>query len=457
MVNFLRPTKSLFTCLGGYKAGGFILSLCLASGAAAQGIDIANSGFENDFDGWSVDAAAKSSVTISAGAKKGKKAAVILGEDGFIEQQITVRPSGHYELTAYAKGAALLGVKAGERIYFDRKSKGHGWKKMTIWFNTGDQSSVKIFAGHNGDTGSYDSFSLKYVGPQGDQKVSANLVPQKGGSGLSPDLAPGQNFDLLGWKLSVPTDTDGNGKSDDILERELASGYQDENYFFTGPDGGMVFKSPNRGARTSKNTKYVRSELREMLRRGDTSIKTKTKSGRPNKNGWVFSSAPKSAQKAAGAVDGVMEATLAVNRVTTTGKDYQIGRVIIGQIHAKNDEPIRLYYRKLPGNSLGAIYAAHESREFEKDVYYEMIGTRSKSAPNPKNGIGLNEKFTYKIDAKGNSLHVTITKLGQVLAETTIDMTNSGYDIADDYMYFKAGVYNPVSYTHLTLPTIYSV
>jgi len=418
------------------------ICLSIACVASAQTPNIVNSGFEQGFEGWSIAADAQPGVTLSAGAKKGKKAAVILGETGFIEQDITVEANGHYELTVQAKGAALLGVKLGDRIYFDKQPKKHGWKKMTVRFNTDAATSAKIFVGYNGGTSSYDNFSLKYVGVQGDQKVSANVVPNAGGSGLSAGLAPGQNFDLLGWKLSVPTDTDGNGKSDDILERELASGYQDKNYFFTGPDGGMVFKSPNRGARTSKNTKYVRSELREMLRRGDTSIKTKTKSGRPNKNGWVFSSAPKSAQKAAGAVDGVMEATLAVNRVTTTGKDYQIGRVIIGQIHAKNDEPIRLYYRKLPGNSLGAIYAAHESREFEKDVYYEMIGTRSKSAPNPKNGIGLNEKFTYKIDAKGNSLHVTITKLGQVLAETTIDMTNSGYDIADDYMYFKAGVYN---------------
>ena len=37
-------------------------------------------------------------------------------------------------------------------------------------------------------------------------------------------------------------------------------------------------------------------------------------------------------------------ATLAVNHVTTTGEKYQIGRVIIGQIHAKDDEPVRLYY-----------------------------------------------------------------------------------------------------------------
>ena len=204
----------------------------------------------------------------------------------------------------------------------------------------------------------------------------------------------------------------------------------------------MVFICPIEGPKTSQNTSYTRTELREMLRRGDTSIKTKLNDGTPNKNNWVFSSASPIAQRLAGGVDGTLEATLAVNHVTTTGADNQVGRVIIGQIHAKNDEPIRLYYRKLPGNTHGSIYAAHENTDGSDDIYFEMIGTRSKSAPNPANGIRLDEKFSYKIDAQGNFLYVTITKQGVVLAQTTIDMTDSGYDVSNDYMYFKAGVYN---------------
>lgn len=82
------------------------------------------------------------------------------------------------------------------------------------------------------------------------------------------------------------------------------------------------------GATTSKNTKNVRSELREMLRRGDKDIKTRGENGIPNKNNWVFSSAPQSAQSAAGAVDGTLRETLAVNHVTTTGEDKQIGVTI---------------------------------------------------------------------------------------------------------------------------------
>ena len=44
------------------------------------------------------------------------------------------------------------------------------------------------------------------------------------------------------------------------------------------------------GARTSKNTQFTRTELREMLRRGNTSISTKGEGGSPGGNNWVFSS-----------------------------------------------------------------------------------------------------------------------------------------------------------------------
>ena len=51
-------------------------------------------------------------------------------------------------------------------------------------------------------------------------------------------LPPSKNFDLAGWNLSIPTDSDGNGKSDTIDETKLSRGYQNKEYFFTGSDGG---------------------------------------------------------------------------------------------------------------------------------------------------------------------------------------------------------------------------
>ena len=115
-----------------------------------------------------------------------------------------------------------------------------------------------------------------------------------------------------------------------MYENELAAGWIDPRYFYTDPaTGGMVFRSTPAGAKTSKNTKYTRTELRGMLRRGDYSIETRVDGGYPNKNNWVFSSAPASAQWSAAGVDGHLTATLAVNQVTRLGKAHQVGRVII--------------------------------------------------------------------------------------------------------------------------------
>lgn len=264
-----------------------------------------------------------------------------------------------------------------------------------------------------------------------------SLIPPSTSFNLDPKLPPSLNFDLTRWYLGAPIDLDNNGKSDSIYEKELTNGYQVDDMFYTADDGGMVFRVGVNAPKTSTNTSYTRTELRGMLRQGDTSISTQG----VNKNNWVFSSAPSSEQAKAGGVDGILNATLAVNHVTTGGKDYQIGRVIVGQIHANDDEPIRLYYRKLPNNSKGSIYFAHETRN-GSEYWHEIIGSKSDSASNPSDGIALNEKFSYQIKVVGDKLTVSIKRLDNTYVSKTIDMHGSGYADAGQYMYFKAGVYN---------------
>lgn len=242
-----------------------------------------------------------------------------------------------------------------------------------------------------------------------------------------PNLSPGENFDLSKWKITLP---DQNESS----ETGLVNGFESEDEFYTDPiTGAMVFKCRNDGA-TGGST-YPRSELREMLRAGNTSISTQG----IGLNNWVFSSSTTANQNASGGVDGTMTATVAVDYVSTTGESSMIGRVIVGQIHASSDEPCRLYYRKLPGNSKGSIYVAHEPTT-SSEQWYEMIGSRSSSASNPADGIELGEKFSYEIKVVFDTLTVTIIREGKDDVEQKIDMTNSGF--ADDWMYFKAGNYN---------------
>ena len=247
--------------------------------------------------------------------------------------------------------------------------------------------------------------------------------------------APSTKFDLSNWSLSVPTDKDGNKKADQVKENELNKGYSSE-YFYLTDDGGMVFKCPIGGFKTSTNTTYTRSELREMLRAGDKTIKTKG----PTKNNWVLKSS--SSMYDAGGYGGQLKAALKVDYVTTTGDPKQVGRVIIGQIHAEHNEPLRLYYRKLPNNELGSIYFAHEGRDNNQEDYYELIGSKSSKAPNPENGIALGEKFSYEVLVIENSLCVKIIREDKSVVQKIVDIRKSGYDHRDEYMYFKAGVYN---------------
>lgn len=279
--------------------------------------------------------------------------------------------------------------------------------------------------------------SARYVKiiANGNDKNDGNHIVEVEGFGCRNDIT--SPIQLNDWYLSIPVDENINSKAKSIYESALNDNYFNAEFFFLDKEGGMVFRAPIEGAKTSSNTKYTRTELREMLRRGNTSISNQG----VNKNNWVFSSAPANDQAKAGGVNGVLNAELAVNYVTATGDTSQVGRVIIGQIHANDDEPIRVYYRKLPNNEKGAIYLAHEIKGGD-DIYYELIGSRSKSAENPDNGIKLNERFGYRISVTGNFLTFTLTRDGKDEISQIIDMTSSGYDLGGQYMYFKAGVYN---------------
>lgn len=263
--------------------------------------------------------------------------------------------------------------------------------------------------------------------------------------GLDPSRTPGGNFDLLGWALDTPATDPSDGFAQRTQERALAS-FTDQ-YFRTAADGGMVFRSTIAGATTSANSSFTRSELREMLRRGNTSISTQG----VNRNNWLLGYQPDPGV-AVGGRGGVLRATLAVNNVTASGSDFQIGRVVIGQIHASSDEPLRLYYRKYPGNTRGYIYFAHEIRDGD-DIYFMVVGppiTNRNRQPedrnDPRNGLALDEVFSYEINNAGSRIDVIVRRGdrdGPIIGHNFVDMAveNSGYDRLDEWNYFKAGVY----------------
>ena len=265
---------------------------------------------------------------------------------------------------------------------------------------------------------------------------------------LNPNAPPGENFDLLTWALDTPRTDPDDGFSLRASERELDNGFVDDDYFYTADDGGMVFRSTIFGAKTSANTSFTRSELREMLRRGNTGISTQG----VNQNNWILGYQP-DPQRTVGGRGGVLKGTLKIDHVTTDGSTSHAGRVIFGQIHADNDEPIRLYYKKFPDNERGYIYFAHEYRGGD-DIWLMLLGPRHSNndnqpmyLSNPEQGIALGEIFSYEIKQDGARIDVLIRRgdlEGPIIAHQFVDMQqeNSGYDVIEEWNYFKAGAYS---------------
>jgi hypothetical protein len=304
-----------------------------------------------------------------------------------------------------------------------------GWSLVLVLlcsFASADESSLMV-------DGNAQSVPLTHVVP--------SLLPEGvllgDFSKLDAAKKPSENFDLSDWSLTLPTDLNKDNKADIVYEKPLSAGFELKPLFYTADDGGMVFACQNVGATSSNNTKYARTELREMLRRGKSTIKTQGITA----NNWVLSSAHGALRRDAGAVDGSLEATLAVNRVSTTGDEKKVGRVIIGQIHATDDEPVRLYYRKLPNNSKGSVYFAHEINGGD-DIWVNLVGSSSHTLADPQEGIALNEKFSYKITVENDRLTVTLIRAGKTNISQSLDISKSGYNKANQYLYFKAGVYN---------------
>lgn len=206
------------------------------------------------------------------------------------------------------------------------------------------------------------------------------------------------HFNLSNWKLTLPVDSSG-GTSGTAVEIKSLAGYESP-YFYDAPNGAMVFDASVAGATTS-GSKYPRSELREMTPSGGLAA-------------WKLSQG------------GTMTATLTVDKVPTMSNGAT-GKVVVGQIHGQNDEMIRLYWEH------NTVYF-HNDLSGPKNT--ENVFTFKDADGNAPN-ISLGEKFSYKIDAHGNTLTVDIYADGHDYNSTTT--LNAVWQ--SDTLYFKAGVY----------------
>ncbi len=214
---------------------------------------------------------------------------------------------------------------------------------------------------------------------------------------LKANVAPSGNFDLTNWKLTLPVDSSGKTSGTAIEVKDL-NGYQNSKYFYTAPDGAMVFYAAVDGATTSGSS-YARSELREM--------------NGTAKAAWKLSTG------------GFMSATLEVDAAPM--RNGQGKKIVVGQIHGEDDELVRLYWHD------NKLYFANDLSGSDNKEHTFNFKADDGSAPD----VSLNEKFSYTISAKGNVLDVDIYADGKVYhSHTTI---NSVWQ--SDSFYFKAGAY----------------
>lgn len=214
---------------------------------------------------------------------------------------------------------------------------------------------------------------------------------------LNPSVAPGGNFDLSNWKITLPVDANG-GIGGTAMEVKNLSTYQNSKYFYTAADGAMTFVAAVDGATTSGSS-YARSELREMNGTANAAWDLKT--------------------------GGFMSATLEVDSAPI--RDGMGGRIIVGQIHGQDDELVRLYWEN------GNLYFANDqagSSNSETKFYFVNASGQQPS-------VSLDERFSYTINAKGDTLEVTVFADGQVYK--SVSTINSVWQ--SDKFYFKAGAY----------------
>lgn len=283
---------------------------------------------------------------------------------------------------------------------------------------------------------------------------------------------PAEKFDLRFWKLTLPTDDNGDGKVDEVDVRSL-SDFSHPDFFYVDESGLLVMTAPNKATTTAGSTN-TRSELRQMFRGTNTRIST-----HDPKNNFALKANRFSRNFAD--VGGQLEATLAVLHVSKNAKypdKKPAFSVVVGQIHADKDEgiinkgkgfgwgnePIKIYYKKWPDHETGSVFWTYE-RNLEKDnpdrrdIAYPVWGNTWENPDDPgTDGIALGELFNYNINVHGNIMYLTFRTADPArTVKYQVDLSNSvdangevdekdhpqGY--SGDAMYFKAGAYNQCS------------
>jgi len=215
---------------------------------------------------------------------------------------------------------------------------------------------------------------------------AARLMASPPVAGLDPEKPPGANFDLSHWYLGTPE----LPISGSVEAADLINGFTSP-WFFTGPDGAMVFWAPVTGG-TTPNSTFPRSELREQINPPDNTIN------------W------------GPAGIHILNGQCKVTVLPSTGK------IIIGQIHSYLFEARPLLKLVFDNGTIDA--QLKESPTADSDIHYTF--------PN----VPFNSLITYRIVYADGMLLMTINGVTR-----TANVFANDPEWATEEHYFKAGSY----------------
>lgn len=213
---------------------------------------------------------------------------------------------------------------------------------------------------------------------------------------------PGSAFDLSYWKITLPIDGDDDGRVDEVDVGDIQD-FSHPDFFYLNAEGDMVFTAPNR-ATTTSGSSNTRSELRQMLRGTSTRIGT-------HGGGNNFAVEARRDSHKFGSAGGRLEATVSVDQVAVKAQYPDRNpaySVVVGQIHAVGyddtssgfgygNEPIKIYYKKFPGQDTGSVFWTYErnlarDNPDRSDIAVPGWGNIWDNAEDPgENGISLGE------------------------------------------------------------------
>lgn len=204
---------------------------------------------------------------------------------------------------------------------------------------------------------------------------------------------PGDIINLTNWRLTLPVDTSVQGNPDQIDQPELTSYSQSPYFILNSPQNAVIFRAAVDGV-TTKNSKYPRSELREMTARGSREA------------AWSNSA-------------GIHTMTI---RQSITHLPAVKPEVVAGQIHDDSDDVIMV---RLNRNKL---YVEGDGKD---------IGTLDAN-------YSLGRTFTVKLEARDGRIYVYYNGVQKV------NLKKSGSDY-----YFKAGCYTQSNMSKGDSPSSY--